>query len=67
MSCWGIYLVSFVLESNYSKTNKLKAVNLSQRMTRIKRSDLDKLFEIDYTKEESRQAKENIQYEISDC
>tara|TARA_R110001583_G_C5666193_1_gene410194 strand:+ start:294 stop:647 length:354 start_codon:yes stop_codon:yes gene_type:complete len=28
----------------YIETGKLKAVNLSQRITRVKRSDLDKLF-----------------------
>ncbi len=30
---------------NYIESGKLKAVNLSQRQTRIKRTDLDKLFD----------------------
>ena len=29
----------------YIETGKLKAVNLSQRLTRVKRTDLDKLFQ----------------------
>lgn len=48
---------------NYIESGKLKAVNLSQRMTRVKRSDLDQLFE----QPQPQKAPEPIQYKIADC
>ena len=47
----------------YIESGKLKAVNLSQRITRVKRSDLDNLFE----QPQPTPPPVPIQYDISDC
>jgi len=48
----------------YIKNNKIKAVNLGQRLTRVKRSEIDKLFE----QPQPEQPKpETNQFSISDC
>jgi excisionase family DNA binding protein len=46
----------------YIESGNIKAVNLGQRITRIKRSDLDKLFE-----QTQPDIPNQIQVEISDC
>jgi len=48
---------------NHIDTGNIKAVNLSQRITRVKRSDIDKLFE--QPTQESKPEKEL--FEIKDC
>ena len=52
----------------YIESGNLKAVNLSQRLTRIKRSDIDKLFENPQPNISKPENKSNpIQYDISEC
>ena len=48
----------------YIENGSINAVNLGQRITRVKRSEIDKLFE--QPKQENNEP-EQIQYEISDC
>jgi excisionase family DNA binding protein len=50
----------------YIETGKLKATNLNQRLTRVRRADLDRLFEQQNT--ESRQPERKaVRLEIADC
>jgi excisionase family DNA binding protein len=52
----------------YIENGNIKAVNLGQRITRVKRSELDKLFE--QSKQEAPQfgnKHQTVQYNISDC
>ena len=46
----------------YIKSDTISAVNLGQRLTRVKRSEIDKLFQQQPTEEP-----EPIEYEIEDC
>jgi excisionase family DNA binding protein len=46
----------------YIKTGKIRAVNLGQRLTRVKRSEIDKLFE-----QPEQPKPETKQFDISDC
>ncbi len=48
----------------YIETGTIKAVNLGQRITRVKRSEIDKLFEQPKT---VTPQPEKIQFKISDC
>ncbi len=48
----------------YIENGSINAVNLGQRITRVKRSEIDKLFE--QTKQDNSEP-EQIQYAISDC
>lgn len=50
----------------YIENGNIKAVNLGQRITRIKRSELDKLFEQTVTPQLENNAKP-MQYDISEC
>jgi excisionase family DNA binding protein len=50
----------------YIENGNIKAVNLGQRITRIKRSELDKLFEQTVTPQPESRA-ELMQYNILDC
>jgi len=60
-------LLGCSLRTTYRLINegKINAVNLSERMTRIKRSELDKLLEQPKPKQPT--AKEPKQYDISEC
>jgi len=49
----------------YIESGTISAVNLGQRMTRVKRTEIDKLFETN-TKQQTNEA-EPIQYDIKDC
>ncbi|MBK8486131.1 MAG: helix-turn-helix domain-containing protein [Saprospiraceae bacterium] len=52
----------------YIESGNIKAVNLGQRITRVKRSEIDKLFE--QSKSLIEQAQKNpgpMKYEIADC
>ena len=49
----------------YIDSGTIPAVNLGQRMTRVKRSDIDKLFQTQ-TETEPKET-ETIQYDIKDC
>lgn len=49
----------------YIDSGTITAVNLGQRMTRVKRSEIDKLFQTD-TKTQTKEP-EPIQYEINEC
>jgi excisionase family DNA binding protein len=48
----------------YINNGKIKAVNLGQRITRVKRSDIDNLFNQPQVKSEEPEPK---QYDISEC
>ena len=48
----------------YIESGTIKAVNLGQRITRVKRSDIDKLFE---QPQPVTPQPEQIQFDISDC
>lgn len=48
----------------YIESGTIKATNLGQRITRVKRSEIDKLFEQPQTGQPKPETK---QYEISDC
>lgn len=48
----------------YIESGAIKAVNLGQRITRVKRSDIDKLFE---QPQPLTPQPEQIQFDISDC
>jgi excisionase family DNA binding protein len=48
----------------YIESGTIKATNLGQRITRVKRSEIDKLFEQPQTEQPKPETK---QYEISDC
>jgi len=48
----------------YIENGTIKAVNLGQRITRVKRSEIDKLFEQPQTEQPKPETK---QYEISEC
>jgi len=48
----------------YIENGTIKAVNLGQRITRVKRSEIDKLFEQPQTEQPKTETK---QYEISEC
>lgn len=50
----------------YVGAGNIKAANLGQRITRIKRSDIDHLFQVNQ-KESNPKMNENIKYSISDC
>ena len=50
----------------YIDSGNIKAVNLGQRITRIKRSEIDKLFEQTRTTQ-LKGTKETTQYDISEC
>ena len=49
----------------YIESGTISAVNLGQRMTRIKRSEIDKLFQSN-NQPQTKEA-ESIQYDIKDC
>lgn len=49
----------------YIESGTISAVNLGQRMTRVKRSDIDKLFQT-RTEPQTKET-EPIQYDITDC
>ncbi len=52
----------------YIESGNIKAVNLGKRFTRVKRSDLDKLFEQPQPVKPQPEAKpEPVQYDISEC
>jgi excisionase family DNA binding protein len=52
----------------YIGNGKIKAVNLSQRLTRIKRSEIDKLFEQAENEATQDEIKLNqVKYEIAEC
>ncbi len=51
----------------YIEIGTIKAVNLGQRITRVKRSNIDKLFFVPEKKEVQQEKKEVQQYEVSDC
>jgi excisionase family DNA binding protein len=48
----------------YIESGRIKAVNLGQRITRVKRTDIDKLFE---QPQALTSQSEHIQFDISDC
>ncbi len=50
----------------YIESGKLKAVNLGQRITRIKRTNIDKLFEESPTPEPASET-DPFQYDINEC
>jgi excisionase family DNA binding protein len=49
----------------YIESGTISAVNLGQRMTRVKRSEIDKLFQ-SHTEPQTKEP-EPIQYDIADC
>lgn len=52
----------------YIKSGTISAVNLGQRLTRIKRSELDKLFQTNIqTSIKESETLEPVKYEIEDC
>ncbi len=48
------------------KNGKIKAVNLGQRLTRVKRSDIDKIFN-QYNPPPQTNEPETVRYDIKDC
>ena len=50
---------------NHIDNGRIQAINLSDRMTRIKRSDIDKIFEKSQPLQEIQP--EKLEYDLSDC
>lgn len=51
---------------HYIESGTISAVNLGQRMTRVKRSEIDKLFQSN-SQPQTKEEVEPIQYDIKDC